>query len=283
VQLLTEAGLKSYPFPEIAAIDFGAWPGWEPWQRQLARLNPGLSSSIVRMELSDGTRLTTSLECLRPTSQGGDEPGKWVHLLQPAWSLDLLAVAHRRVRIRTFFGPQEAPLSAAEPTASRHRAIVSAAWETAHRDENVRGDTLRAGGREYTWGLGVHAHHELEFELPRSARTFRTKLALDNRAGHGGCARGLVRIGDELLFEGPVLVGSRPPVDSGPLPLDPARGPLVLIAEAEPPERPRGADPFDILDVFDWIEPLVELAPQELLRRSTADLCRWIPRGARSC
>jgi hypothetical protein len=266
VQVLTEAGVRSYPFTGIAAVDFGTWPGWEPWQRQLARLNPGLSSSIVRMELEDGTRLTTSLECLRPTSQGGNDPTKWIHLLQPPWSLDLLAVAHRRVRLRTFFGPAEAPLSAVEPTASRHRAIVSAAWDAARPDTNVRGEPLRAGGREYTWGFGVQAHHELEFELPRSARAFRTKIALDQRAGYGGCARGLVRIGEETLFASPVLTGSGQPLDSGELPLDPARGRLVLTAEAEPPERPRGADPFDILDVFDWIEPLVEFTPAVLQR-----------------
>jgi hypothetical protein len=266
VQVLTEAGVRSYPFTGIAAIDFGAWPGWESWHRQLARLSPGLSSSIVRMELDDGTRLTTSLECLRPTSQGGEDPAKWIHLLQPAWSLDLLAIAHRRVRLRTFFGPDEAPLSAADPIVSRRRAIVSAAWDTARHDANVRGEPLRAGGREYTWGFGVQAHHELEFELPRSARAFQTKFALDQRAGYGGCARGLVRIGEKTLFESPVLTGSTQPLESGELPLDPARGRLVLIAQAEPPERPRGADPFDILDVFDWVEPLVEFVPEELQR-----------------
>jgi hypothetical protein len=270
IQVLTDSGVRSYPFAGISAVDFGPWPGWEPWQRQLARLNPGLSSSIVRMELDDGTRLTTSLECLRPTSQGGNDPGKWIHLLQPPWSLDLLAVAHRRVRLRTFFGPMEAPLSAVEPIASRHRAIVSAAWNAARPDANVRGEPLRTGGREYTWGFGVQAHHELEFDLPRSARAFRTKIALDQRAGYGGCARGLVRIGEEALFTSPVLTGSGQPLESGELPLDPARGRLVLIAEAEPPDRPRGADPFDILDVFDWLEPLVEFTPAALQREVDA-------------
>ena len=65
----------------------------------------------MRLDLADGTRLTTSLERLKPRSQGGDNPEKWFHLLQPAWSLDLLAVAHRKVRRWTFFAPHE---SAAE-------------------------------------------------------------------------------------------------------------------------------------------------------------------------
>jgi hypothetical protein len=41
---------------------------------------------------------------------------------------------------------------------------------------------------------------------------------------------------------------------------------LRLTADAEPRERPTGADPFDIRDIFNWLEPVVELAPADLRR-----------------
>jgi hypothetical protein len=265
VQLLTDSGVKSFALSDITILDFGPWNSWDAWRRQLAVLSPSLDSRLMRLELADGTRFTVSRERLRPRTLGGEDPNRWYQLLQPAWSLDLLAVPHRQIRTRIFFAPEEVPLSAVEPTVSRHRAVFSQAWEIVHFDENVRGDRLRDGDRDFAWGFGVHAYHELEFELPASARSFRTKLALDPWSGRGGCARGQVQLGERVLFESPLLVGAAPAVNCGPLAV---RGgaTLRLIAEAEPRERPTGADPFDIRDIFNWLEPVVELLPADLRR-----------------
>ncbi len=266
VQVLADSGVKTFAFADITLLDAGPWKGWEAWYRQLGVLSPGIDSRLVRLDLADGTRLTTSLERLKPRSQGGDDPEKWFHLLQPAWSLDLLAVAHRTVRGRTFFASHEAPLSAVEPNASRHQAVFSQGWGTVRTDANVHGDPLRAGGREFGWGFGVHAYHELEFELPPSARRFRTKLGLDPWAGTGGCARGRVQLGEETLFESPLIIGTGPAVECGPLLLRPGEARLLLVADADAGERPSGADPFDIRDVFNWLEPVVEFDPGGLRR-----------------
>jgi hypothetical protein len=265
VQVLTDSGVKSLFLADVTILDFGAWNPWDAWRRQLAVLSPAVDSRLMRLELADGARLTVSLDRFRPRTLGGDDASRWYQLLQPAWSLDLLAVPHRKIRTRTFFGPEEVPLSAVEPVASRHRAIFSEAWAIVRFDENVRGDRLRAGDRDFAWGFGVHAHHELEFELPASARSFRTKLGLDPWAGSGGCARGRVHLGERVLFESPLLVGTAPAIDCGPLAV---RGGirLVLIADADAGTRPPGADPFDIRDIFNWLEPVVELAPAELRR-----------------
>ena len=160
----------------------------------------------------------------------------------------------------------KAPLSAVEPSASRHEAVFSQAWGTVRTDTNVHGDPLRAAGREFAWGFGVHAYHELEFELPPSARRFRTKLGLDPWAGTGGCARGRVQLGEETLFESPLMIGAGPAVECGPLPLRPGAARLLLVADADAGERPPGADPFDIRDVFNWLEPVVEFDPDGLRR-----------------
>jgi hypothetical protein len=180
--------------------------------------------------------------------------------------------------MRTFFAPHEAPLSVVEPSASRHQAIFSQAWGTARTDTNVHGDPLRAAGREFAWGFGVHAWHELEFELPASARRFQTGLGLDPSAGSGGCARGRVQLGQETLFESPLIIGTGTAQKCGPLAVGSGAGRLVLIADADARERPAGADPFDIRDVFNWLEPVVEFDPDGL-RREVEPFYLWGHRG----
>ena len=266
VNLLTEAGPQEHAFDEVAELDLGPWPAWQVWHRMVSVLSPSLESPLLRCELSDGMLLTTSLERLKPRTQRGDDPGFWLHLVQPAWSLDLLALPHRQVRRRVCLSPQELPLSLLEPSASRHHPWLSQAWNHARTDASVTGGPLRASGREFGWGFGVHAEHELEFQLPPSARKLNTWLALDPTVGNGGCARARIQRGERPLFESPPLVGAGSPLQTGALDLGRGEQPLRLIADAAITDRPRGADPLDIRDRFNWLEPLIELDPEELRR-----------------
>ena len=54
---------------------------------------------------------------------------------------------------------------------------------------------------------------------------------------------------------------------------------LLLRVEANPAQTPRGADPWDIRDHFDWLEPMVELdaekLPSELLQRMGRLVPAW--------
>jgi hypothetical protein len=64
------------------------------------------------------------------------------------------------------------------------------------------------------------------------------------------------------VYESPAIVGSTAPLDTGRIELRPAQGRtnrLTLVADAMAYERPSGSDPLDVRDVFDWLEPLVEL------------------------
>jgi hypothetical protein len=74
-----------------------------------------------------------------------------------------------------------------------------------------------------------------------------------------------VQLGEQMVFESPLLVGTAPALDCGPIPVR-GQARLLLVADADARERPRGADPFDIRDIFNWLEPIVELAPAELRR-----------------
>jgi hypothetical protein len=59
-----------------------------------------------------------------------------------------------------------------------------------------------------------------------------------------------------------LLIGSHKTIDTGTITLAgtsevPTR--LILQVDPVPEDRPRGADPFDVRDMFDWLEPIVEL------------------------
>jgi hypothetical protein len=116
----------------------------------------------------------------------------------------------------------------------------------------------------------VHAYCELQFELPSCVRAFQSQVGLDESVGRGGCARGLVyvnRVAPEPLYRSQPLIGSRQIAQTGTLPLaGPAGGQHTLLLVADPIDRdfPPGADPLDIRDMVDWLEPLLELDLEQL-------------------
>jgi hypothetical protein len=149
-------------------------------------------------------------------------------------------------------------------------------WRT---DRNVRGGTLLAGNRPYGWGFGVQTTNQLWFDLPPSVRSFHSRVGLDRLAGHGGCARAMAYTGTPTgkpLFASPPLVGSTEVHSTGELTLKGPEGgkhALILTADAFHRGRPKGADPLDIRDTVDWLEPLLHLDPSGL----EAEFARSVP------
>src|SRR5262249_55083718 len=125
--------------------------------------------------------------------------------------------------------------------------------------------------------------HELEFPLPACVKSFQTRVGLDRAAGEGGCARGLVYLDTakgKPLFESRLLVGSRDAVDTGrlniqPTSISPPR--LVLVGDSAALDRPTGSDPLDIRDVFDWLEPQLELHPRTLQEEVNLRAAQVVP------
>ncbi len=167
------------------------------------------------------------------------------------------------------FAPYEVPLSRIEPSRSVQHPILGRGWSW-QADRNVQGGPLQNGAQDYAWGLGVHATNQLWFELPDAVQAFRTHIGLDRTAGSGGCARGLVYCNEPTgtpLYRSKHLIGSEESVDTDTLPLGgPAAGQksLVLVADAAADDHPPGADPLDIRDTLDWLEPLLLLDPAKL-------------------
>jgi hypothetical protein len=197
----------------------------------------------------------------------GDQ-NTWWHMVHPVWSLDPLWVPFKTIVMRWESRPDTVPLSRVEPMETVGPELLR--WRA---DRNVDGGPLRSGGRFGGWGFGVHAHSELRFRLPSTAAAFSTRLGLDRVAGAGGCVRGKIFIGStrtKPAYQSPVLIGSRKTVMTPAIPI-PRSGkePIDLILQADPVGRdhPAHAEPLNIRDKLDWLEPQLVLDPKRLLNK----------------
>ena len=192
-------------------------------------------------------------------------PETWYHMVQPAWSLDPLWVPFKSINMRWSFPPDKFPLSRAGPTETVSPAMLR--WRA---DRNSDGAMLRSGGLLHGWGFGVHAYSELAFTLPPAAISFHTRLGLDRLAHTGGCVRGKVYLGStktKPVYESPLLIGSQKTVETGDIRIPSApKVPISLILQADPINRnhPPQADPLNIRDKLDWLEPQLGLDPVRL-------------------
>jgi len=208
-------------------------------------------------------------ERLRMLRQERGDPDTWQHMVQPAWSLDPIWTPFNRIHTCSFFTPREVPLSRLYPAGfkERHYLAKTSGWRL---NRNSRNAFLASAGREHGWGFAVHAYSELHFDLADLVTGFRSRLGLDRQVGDGGCAAGRVFLGSidsQPLYQSPFLVGSHRAVDTGRLALPAAAGGrrrLILQADTAHDEGISAVDPFDIRDMVDWLEPMLELDRERL-------------------
>jgi hypothetical protein len=281
VLVLLEQETRRIPFEEIAEISLPVRNPWDAWYHTVAMLAPDRTARLFRVETADGLIATTSRERFRATG-AANAPATWHHAVQPAWSLDLLWLPHPAIRRRVFTATHEMPLAMLEPSRVEREATFGGSW-TCRVDRNVQGSPLVANGLPFGTGYGVQARCELFFPLPEIVTAFRTSVALDAAAQAGGCVKAAVRAGPPAagaLWESGFLVGSRDVADTGSLPLAaPAGGQssLVLVADAAHDGRPTGADPHDIRDMVDWLDPVLSLDPARLAPLVAARLPATVP------
>jgi len=288
VKVLLENGVRRIPLSELAQLHMPPRDPWKAYYRELAILDPAAGEALFRVETTDGLILTCSSRRFRarigsarrsrklgrsrkPRTKRppGGWPEQWRHLVQPAWSVDPIWMPFDTIRMRTCFLPHELPLTRLFPDRVVQKSMTGFQWRW-RRDRNVEGDRLMVAGRSVGGGLGVHANNELTFALPDFVRSFRTRIALDSAAGRGGCARALVYIDstkNKPLYRSDIIVGSGKLLDSGELKLPPAKAQarrLILVADAAHADRPRGADPLDIRDMLNWVDPVLHIDPGQL-------------------
>lgn len=281
VLVLAADGPVRVQFQDVVDLRLPTGDPWAAYFDVLAALTPDLSDSLVRSETADGLVVTTAMRRILPSGSEND-PSSWEHRLEPAWSLDPIRVRHATVTSRWFFPAHEVPLPLIEASRVERRPVFGGSWNW-QLNRNVRGTLLAAGGLPYGWGFGVQAACDLSFPLPAIATGFRCGVALDQVAGNGGCVRARVGVDSpaaQPLWKSDLLVGTGQPVDTGAIPLRPrADGTslLVLSADDAHQDRPPGADPFDIRDTLDWLDPVVLLDPARLAETVRGRIAATIP------
>ncbi len=286
-RFLFEDKTEDVPFSQMAELHLPRVDPWEAYYQQLATLSPDGAARLLRIETTDGLIATASTERFAAKAHESNHPRHWLHAVQPAWSLDPLWARFSRIQLRRYWLPHLPALSDIEPSRAADPLAGGGHWTT-RKDRNVQGGLLRAGGEDFGWGIGTHAPEVLTFPLPAEAKSFRTKLALDQIAGTGGCARALIHLGEATTtpaFRSDLLIGSKNITTPPPIALPAAAGAaagsrvLTLVSDTAHRDRPPGADPLNIRDFVDWLEPEVELDRGELQRqirhRSPAVIAAW--------
>lgn len=274
LSLLTESGLRSLEWTELAELHLPVRDPWEAYAEQLGTLTPKLDALLWRVETADGSRLTTSRERFEARHWGDrNKSESWLQLVAPAWSLDTLWLRFPTIRAWTTFDAVEPPLSWADPTEVVTEPVFGGGWPW-RSDRNTHHSRLAIADQLSVHGFGVHGSTTLRFQLPEYVRAVRTGGGLDRRAGTGGSVRlSVVRDQTTTLYASDPLIGSSQRIDTGWLELPPSnptestQGPsLALRSDMLLDGAPAGADPFDIRDIVAWVEPQIRLDREGLAR-----------------
>jgi len=270
VQLLTDEGQRKVLFTELAEIHLPLADPWQAWLDEVSILSPSGVTPLYQVVTTNGLTATASLERLLPQVDGNPrEPERWHHFLQPAWSLDLLRVPGSVTMMRRLLSPRSIPLTRLPWQMAAAGGILGGQYWQPRVDLSVQGGPLAAGGWEGGWGFGAHAPARIVIPLPPWPSKFVGQAGLDPSVGiGGGCVR--VRIRREQgnaapLFESPYLVGGAATAEIAPidLPADlTGKDGLVLEVDAAHSGRPAGADPLDIRDLTNWLEPALIWNPE---------------------
>ncbi|PQO34940.1 hypothetical protein DTL21_15790 [Bremerella cremea] len=290
VNLLAGRERMSFGFQELAELHFDRESYWDTHLKELAILFPGgtVESSdrqrLVQWETADGLVATTSVQRIDAESHGdNNNSDRWSHGIQPAWSLDTIWVACRSTWMWRSWHFDTVPLFRLPLTESREGAMFSRGGFAARINRGVLGGTAGSGQRPVGWSLGVMAPSRLSFPLPEWAVGFQTSVAIDQAAHDRGCIQGEVLFSWEgkPKFASETLVGSSQVASSGNLRIDdvPQNAELILAADPVYEGRPEGADPFDIRDMTNWLEPSLLLDQQTLREkiraRTTGTILAW--------
>jgi S1-C subfamily serine protease len=280
VSVLTSEGNKRISFHDLAEAHLPAADFWQRYLEELAVLSPQGTTRLYQLETTEGLIVTGAFNRMAIYTHGSpQDPKTWYHGLQPAWSLDVLWIPNEKVWLRRSFAPHEVPLSRIPPTDVKQQATLGKVGQPWHRDRNLADEPLRSGGREWGFGIGSATTTDLTFDLPPGAKSLRGSVGLDRLAGKGGCAKGEISAGTkqmQKLWTSPILQGSDQTHDFGPLTLPAPKEPqkIVLHADAVIQGRPAGADPLEVRDFVDWLDPLVEFDPavwHPAIRQKVAD------------
>ncbi len=165
ILLETDAGSTKIEVDKIAALVFNP-----------TLLAPNDTHSLRSLVgLRDGTLLVaTSLSAAKDTMWAKLTAGVEIESDTPGEIVSLQTL-----------GGQATYLSDMTEHRFRHIPYLDLSW-TFHKDHNVLGGRLRAGGRLYNKGLGMHSAARITYRLDGPYRRFEAELAIDEAAGPQG-------------------------------------------------------------------------------------------------
>ena len=107
-------------------------------------------------------------------------------------------------------------LSDLKPASFQHIPFLDLKWPY-RNDRNVLGSQLRAGGRLYLKGLGMHSAARLTYDLDKPFRALAAESAMDDQTGGRGSALFRVYTDDgsgnwQLKYESPIVRGGAAPL-----------------------------------------------------------------------
>lgn len=233
VSMETPIGSKTFPWREVAALfvevfaeDGGAEEG------------AGGGARVV-VDLIDGGRLPYRF--LRLSEAGLDlrtPAGRPLRL--PLGLVSEVLIEGRGVRFLSDVEP-----SRAEPTAP-FGDDLGMVWPV-RRDLSTSGAPLRAGGRLWTRGLGVHAPSRLEYALDGEWKRLRGRVAIDDEVVPLPAQGSVIfRVAGDgrVLWESRVMRGGDAPLEMPAIDLS---GVVELVLEVD------SADELHVGDRADWL------------------------------
>jgi len=215
---------------------------------------PEPDSPLIRFRVSNGGALTGREALLI-------EAGWSQIAVKPSWAFSGVRFGPDDVVSRGYRSPFEVPLSLLRAELLDEHSFTGFLWPW-QLNASVRGGELCSGGVAGALGVGTHAFNALAFDLPPGARSFATWVGLDQAVGAGGCVRCSVFADNrdgKPLWQSCYLRGSEPPVRVDLADIGKFKR-LILVTDFGHEGRPKGADPLDIRDEVNWIDPTVRLA-----------------------
>ncbi len=233
---------------------------------------------VGRLRTMDGAVLTFRRGMTRATDNDGRRNVKYYHAVTPTWALDPVLVPFEESVWRSYREPEQVPLSVLPGRALAERSYTGFVWPW-KRDANVRGGHLASGPYLSDLGVGTHSYSEVAFDLPPGATRFTAWVGLDRAVGGGGCVRCVIYKDEpkgKPLWRSDIIRGGTDPVRIDIGGLEGGKR-LVLVTEFAHSDRPKGADPADIRDEVDWLNPMVRVDRSKLPRRDDDDLLEQFP------
>ncbi|PHS02197.1 MAG: hypothetical protein COA78_21875, partial [Blastopirellula sp.] len=286
VSLLLESGRRTASYDEIAEIHLQPRDPWQNYYQELAVLFPqgfytarGLPR-LLQLVTDTGLVATTSMNRFTADSQGNNnDSDRWLHGIQPYWALDIIWVPSRKTWMRRSWPVEQVPVSRFAIEEDRTGAMFSAAAWHARINRSVQGSPLRTAGEIYGWGFGVIAPSRITIPVSPLCIGVNTKVGIDYLARSGGCIQARIHRDSAtgpVLYETPITIGSSTVHETGNLRWKDANNiPDKLVFEVDPvlKNRPPGADPFDVRDMTNWLEPVLLLDREKL----EAEILKQVP------